>query len=188
VYALHSRMSELDYAIEPEVECSNNDPNDVVEEYVACKMYPLALGFGFESMPLGTTPVSKVETPLSLFAVGTIAVGHTDRVLVEIEIEAGRVLGSFGPREYDAFRIVNILNGDRLNRVLEQVWVPYAPRPLPGSEASQLANKKQKAEVSKKLGAKRAKAGPGRAPPSKMALPPPKIAATSSSISCTIAE
>jgi hypothetical protein len=80
VYALHSWMSELDYTIEPKVECPDNDPNDAafvratatiggcdaIEEYVTCKMYPLAVGFGFESMPLGMTPVSKVETPLPL--------------------------------------------------------------------------------------------------------------------------
>jgi hypothetical protein len=61
VYPLHSRMSELDYAIEPEVECLDNVPNDVafvqviatigghdaVEEYVACKMYLLVAGFNF---------------------------------------------------------------------------------------------------------------------------------------------
>jgi hypothetical protein len=28
VYARHSRMSEIDYSIEPEVECPDNDPND----------------------------------------------------------------------------------------------------------------------------------------------------------------
>jgi hypothetical protein len=66
-------------------------------------------------MPLGITPVSKVETPLPLFAVGTVAVEHVDRVLAEIETEAKRVLGSFRPREYDALRMVNILNDDRLN-------------------------------------------------------------------------
>jgi hypothetical protein len=57
VYALHSRTSELDYVVEPEVEWPDDDPNDVafvratttigghdvVEEYVACKMYLLAL-------------------------------------------------------------------------------------------------------------------------------------------------
>jgi hypothetical protein len=78
VHALHMWMSELDYAIEPEVECLDNDPNDAtfvratatiggrdtVEEYMACKMYLLAAGFGFESVPLGTTLMSKVETPL----------------------------------------------------------------------------------------------------------------------------
>jgi hypothetical protein len=68
VHALHSRMSMLDYAVEPEVECLDNDPNDTafiqasttIEEYLACKMYPLAASFGFESVPLGMTPLLKV--------------------------------------------------------------------------------------------------------------------------------
>jgi hypothetical protein len=102
MHALYSRMSELDYAIEPKVECSDNDPNDAAfiratatigggdatEEYVACKIFLLAAGFGFESMHLGTTPMSRVETPLLLFAMGNIAVEHADLVLVEIETEA----------------------------------------------------------------------------------------------------
>jgi hypothetical protein len=92
VYALYSWMSELDYVVEPKVGCPDNDPNDAafiratatfeghdaIKEYVPCKMYPLAACFGFESMPLGTTSVSKVETTLPLFAVGTIAMGHAD--------------------------------------------------------------------------------------------------------------
>jgi hypothetical protein len=96
VHALHSWMSELDYAVEPKVECPDNDPNNVayvrataiiggrkdVEEYVACKMYPLATGFSFKSMPLGTTPVSRVETPLPLSAMRNVATEHADRVLV----------------------------------------------------------------------------------------------------------
>jgi hypothetical protein len=35
--------------------------------------------------------------------------------LAEVEMEADRVLGSIGLREYDALRMVNILNSDRLN-------------------------------------------------------------------------
>jgi hypothetical protein len=111
MYTLHSWMNELDYAVEPEVEFPDDDPNDAafiqatatirgriaVEEYVACKMYPLAAGFGFDSVPLGTTPVSKVETPLPLFVVGNIAAEHTNRLLAKIETEAKKVLGSFGP-------------------------------------------------------------------------------------------
>jgi hypothetical protein len=149
-------MSELDYAVEPKVECPDNDPNDVafvratttirgcdaIEEFVACKMYPLAAYFGFESVPLGTTPMSKVETPLPLFVVRNIATKHTDRVLAKIEMEAEKVLGSLGPKEHDALRMVNILNAGHLNRVLEQMGVSHAPRPLPGPEASQAAIKK----------------------------------------------
>jgi hypothetical protein len=112
VHALHSWMSELDYAVEPKVECLDNDPNDAAfiqatatirgrdafEEYVACKMYQLAAGFGFESVPLGMTPVLKVDTALPLFAVGNVVVEHVDRVLVEIETEAEKVLGSLEPK------------------------------------------------------------------------------------------
>jgi hypothetical protein len=79
----------------------------------------MAASFGFESVPLGTTPVSKVETLLPLFAMGTIAMEHTDHFLMEVETEAKRVLGSFGPRQYDALRVANIMNDGRLNCVLE---------------------------------------------------------------------
>jgi hypothetical protein len=56
--------------------------------------------------------------------------------LAEIETEAEKVLGSFKPKEYDALCMTNIPNGGCLNWVLEQMVVLYAPRPLPGSEAS----------------------------------------------------
>jgi hypothetical protein len=114
VYALHSWMSELYYTVEPEVECPNNNSNnaafvratttiggrDAVEEYVACKIYPLAASFGFESVPLGMTPVSKVETPLPLFIVGTIVVEHVDQFFGE-----GRDGGWKGAGELQTKRI-----------------------------------------------------------------------------------
>jgi hypothetical protein len=67
----------LDYAVEPKVECLDDDPNDAafiqatttigghdaVEEYLVCKIYLLDAGFSFRNLPMGTTPVSKVETP-----------------------------------------------------------------------------------------------------------------------------
>jgi hypothetical protein len=68
-----------------------------------------------------------------------IAGEHADCVLVEIETEAKRVLGSFGPKEYDTLRAANILNGGHFNRVLGQLRVSYAPRPVPSSLASQAA-------------------------------------------------
>jgi hypothetical protein len=128
VYALHSWMGELDYAVEPEVEYLDNDPNDptfiratatiggcaAVKEHVACKICSLAVSFVFESGALGMTPMSKVETPLPLFAVE-----HADHFLAEVETETERVLGSFGPREYDALRVATILNGSCLNHILE---------------------------------------------------------------------
>jgi hypothetical protein len=75
-----------------------------------------------------------------------------------VETEAERFLGSFEPKEYNILSSMKLPNGGRLNRVFEQMGVPYGPRPLPGTEVSQTAIKKQKAEVSKKLVAKRMKA------------------------------
>jgi hypothetical protein len=76
-------MSALDYVVEPKLDCPDDDANDVafiratntigsrevVEEFVACKMYPLASSFGFKGVTLGTTPVSKVRTPLLVFLI-----------------------------------------------------------------------------------------------------------------------
>jgi hypothetical protein len=129
VYALYSRMGALDYVVEPEVECLDDDPNDTafvratatiggwdaVEEFVACKMYPLASGFGFRGMTAGTTPVSKVQTPLPVFPVGAVSTEGASRILAEDE----RILGSFKPKEYDALSTVKLLNGGRLNHVFE---------------------------------------------------------------------
>jgi hypothetical protein len=143
VYALHSWMGELDYTIEPEVECPDNDPNDAafiqttvtirgrdaVEEYMAWKIFPLAASFGFESVPLGMPAISRVETPLPLFAMGTIAAEHADHFLAEVEMETKKVMGSFRPREYDALRLMNIPNGDRLNRIFKQMGISYSPLP-----------------------------------------------------------
>jgi hypothetical protein len=97
----------------------------------------------------------KVESPLPLFTMGNVAGEYVACVLVEVETEAEKVLGSFRPKEYDALCTTNIPNGGRLNMVLKQMGVPHAPRPLPGSVASQTAIKKQKAEVSKRSAVKK---------------------------------
>jgi hypothetical protein len=52
------------------------------------------------------------------------------------------VLGSSGPKEYEALMAKNIPNESRLNWVLEQRGVPYPPHHVPGSDASQVAMKK----------------------------------------------
>jgi hypothetical protein len=119
----------LDYAVEPEVQCPDDDPNDAafvratatfegrdaIEEYVACKTYPLEVETALRLFVVGTIAVLKVETALRLFAVGTIAAEHANRVLAKIETKAERVMGSFGPREYGALMAANIPNGGHLN-------------------------------------------------------------------------
>jgi hypothetical protein len=67
-------MSALDYVVELEVECPDDDANDAafiraiatiggrdaIKEFVACKIYPLASDFGFRGVTIDTTPMSKV--------------------------------------------------------------------------------------------------------------------------------
>jgi hypothetical protein len=95
-------MSTRDYVVESDVECPDVDPNDVafidisatiggrdaIEEFVACKMYPLGSGFGFKDVAIGTTPVSKVQTPLPVFPVGTVFVEGASHLLAKMETEA----------------------------------------------------------------------------------------------------
>jgi hypothetical protein len=89
-----------------------------------------------------------------------------------VATKAKRFLGIFGQRQYDALMTVKLPNGDRLNHVFEKMVVAYAPRLLPGSEASQVARDKRKAKVLKKPTAKRAKTGMSWVTLSKMVSPP----------------
>jgi hypothetical protein len=185
MYALHSQMSTLDYVVEPEVDCPDDDPNDasfvratatiggrdVVEEFSACKMYPLASGFGFKAVTVGSTPMSKVQTPLPMFSVEAVSTESASCILAEVETEAERILGSFGLKEYDALSMVKLPNGGCLNHVFEQMGLAYASRPLPRTEAFLAAKEKCKVEVSKKLIPKKAKIAVIQAAPSYMVLP-----------------
>jgi hypothetical protein len=58
------------------------------------------------------------------------------RFLAKVETNVERILGSYGPKEHDALMTAKLPNGGRLNWVFEKMGVPYAPRPLPGIEAS----------------------------------------------------
>jgi hypothetical protein len=174
VYVLHTRMTVLDYMVESEVDCLDDDLNnaafiratstiggrDAIEEFKACKMYPLAYSFGFKGVALGMTPVSNVHTLLLVFLVETASAKNAHHILAEVETEAEKVLGSFGPKEYDALTTTKLPNGGHLNCVFEQMGLAYAPHPLPSSDASHAVREKQKAEVPKKPTVKKAKTGP----------------------------
>jgi hypothetical protein len=106
-----------------------------------------------------------------------------------VETEAEGFWGSIVPREYDVVMAVKLPNGGRLNHVLEQMGVADGPPSLPGSEASQAARDKQKAKVSKKPAAKKAKINTDRVAPFKMVLapswgapPPSKVEASLSKV------
>jgi hypothetical protein len=120
-------------------------------------MYPLASSFSFRDVTIGTMAVSKVETPLPVFPVEPLAVEDGGRFLAKVEMDAEMILGSFGPREHDALVTEKLLNGGQLNRVIEQMGIPYAPCPLPVTKASQAVTRKWKANMLKKAAAKKPK-------------------------------
>jgi hypothetical protein len=75
-----------------------------------------------------------------------------------VELEAERIVGSYGPREHDGCS--KLPNGVCLNRIFEKVGNMYAPRPTPGTEASTEAWKKRKTDALGKVAGKRAKVIP----------------------------
>jgi hypothetical protein len=176
-------MGALDYIVELKVDCSDNDINDnafirpitmigghdVVEEFLACEMYPLSASFGFRNVVAGVTVVSRVETPLPIFPMETILVEGASHFLEMMETNAEKVLGSYGPREHDACMVMKLSNDGHLNRVFEQMGIPYGPRPLPGTDAFVAATKNRKANVSKKTVMKKAKVVLVKAVPVKVA-------------------
>jgi hypothetical protein len=153
VCALHSKMSALDYTVEPWVECPDDDAafvlvtatiggRDTVQEFVARKMYPLASSFGFSGVSIGMAPMSKIQMSLPLFLVHTLSMENGPHVLEELDMEDGMILGSFGPKEFDALEMVKLPNAGHLNHVFEQMGVAYAPCLLPGTEAFQATREK----------------------------------------------
>jgi hypothetical protein len=171
VYALHSWISTLDYMVELEVECPDSDMNDaaficatviiggcdVIKEFIACGMYPLASSFGFKDVIMGTMVVSKVKTPLPIFPVEPVSAEDGGCFLTKMEMNVERILGIFGPKEHDVLMIGKLLNGGRHNRVFERMGITYVPLPLPGTKASHAATQKRKADMSKKVAVKKLK-------------------------------
>jgi hypothetical protein len=43
--------------------------HDAMEEFIACVMYPLAVGVGFDRVAMRTTPISKLKVTLPKFIV-----------------------------------------------------------------------------------------------------------------------
>jgi hypothetical protein len=148
-------MNVLDYEVEPLVDCVDTDMNvvafirattmirhrDAVKDFLACGMYPFSAGFGFKGVTDGTTTVLKVVVPLLVFPVESVSVENTHHFLAKVEVDAERILGSYGPKEHEACIAVKLPNGGRLNRVFEQMGVAYALHPLPGIHVVATARK-----------------------------------------------
>jgi hypothetical protein len=110
-------MVPLDFSTEPLFECVDDDSGDlafvwtmgliggwdVVEEYLAYKMFPLLANFGFAEIADGETPMSKVTLPLPEFSITKLQGESNDHFLVMVEIRVENVVGSYGHVEHDSY-------------------------------------------------------------------------------------
>jgi hypothetical protein len=81
VHILRSYMCSLEFRMDPLFDCADDDSGDVafvqatkfiggrdaVEEFIACFMYPLAVGTSFDRVATRTTSVSKLKVSLPKF-------------------------------------------------------------------------------------------------------------------------
>lgn len=102
---------------------------DLVEEFLAAKIWPLSLGWyplemkrvKFSYVEYEPTPVLGLKKPE----------GPSDEAFVaELEQSACDLVGPWDKREYDSFVAVCCHEG-RINRRLTKMGVRYEPRPVP---------------------------------------------------------
>jgi hypothetical protein len=101
-------MAPLYFLTEPSFECGDDDfgdlafvramgligGQDVVEEYMACKMFPLSASFNFIEIVDQETPVSKVTMPLLEFPLAKLQGESNDHFLVRVELGVENIVGS----------------------------------------------------------------------------------------------
>jgi hypothetical protein len=128
MHVLHSYMVALDFATEPLFECVDDDAGDVafvkatrsiggrdaIEEYMACRLFPLVASFGLGEIADGETPVSKILLPLSEFPVARLPDETNDHFCTWVELAVENVVGRYARGEHDAC-IATLPNEGRLN-------------------------------------------------------------------------
>jgi hypothetical protein len=92
---------------------------DAVEEFIACGMYPLAAGAGFDRVATRMTSVSKLKVSLPKFTVVRKDNNEDDvQFLARVELEVEGIVGSYTKVEHDVF-LAHACNGGRLKRIFE---------------------------------------------------------------------
>jgi hypothetical protein len=186
IYTQHSYMAALDFAMEPSFECSDDDATDVafvkathsiggqdtVEEYMACRLFPLLASFSLGEVSDGAAPDSRLSLPLLEFPVAKVMDETDDRFHMRVELAAENIMGRYDRGEHDVCLAV-VPNECRLNQVFMQASVSYGPRLELGSEASKEAARKGKDAAGAGPAGKRVKV------PSQKATAPKGIGAAS---------
>jgi hypothetical protein len=69
---------------------------DAIEEYLACKMFPLLANFGFAEIADGETLLLKVVLPLPEFPFSKLHGESNDHFLVRVELGTENVVSRYG--------------------------------------------------------------------------------------------
>jgi hypothetical protein len=129
-----------------------------MEEFIACGMYPLATGAGFDRVATCMTPVAKLKVPLPKFAAVRKDDNEDDvQFLVRVELEAEGIIGRYTKAKHDAC-LAHVRNGGRMNHVFELAGVAYGSRVMPGTDEFTEVVRKRKLDATGKNLSKRPKA------------------------------
>jgi hypothetical protein len=117
-----------------------------MEEFIACSMYSLAAGAGFDRVATCMTPVSMLKVPLPKFIVVRKDDNEDDvQFLARVELEVEGIVGIYTNRGW-------------LNHIFELVGVTYGPRFVPGTDEFTEVVRKRKLYAAGKNSSKRTKA------------------------------
>jgi hypothetical protein len=151
---------------------------DVAEEYLACRIFPLSVSFSLGEIVDGETLVSKLIVPLPESPVARLLEEMNDGFRVRVEVAAVNVVGRYARGEHDAC-IGVVPNEGRMNRVFEKIGVPYGPCLVPSSKASKETVKKRIDAGARPVG-KHAKVSGQKVKPPKATMTPKSIEVASS--------
>jgi hypothetical protein len=102
-----SYMTELDFVTESPFECAYNESGDaafvkatctisgwdIVEEYMACKLFSLLASFGLCEVTNGEMPVLKLAVPMKDFCVAKLPEEMNDDFHARVELTTANVVG-----------------------------------------------------------------------------------------------
>jgi hypothetical protein len=185
-------MTTLDFVMEPSFKCPNDEAGDMavikatrtiggrddVEEYMACGLFPLSVGFNLVEIADGKTPLSKLVIPLPEFPISKCLEDMNDGLRARVELATMNVVDRYARKEHKVC-VEMVPNGDRVNKVFEQASVPYGPRLEPGSEVCEEATKKRKSDLGVEPSGKCTNVSGRKAVPTKVSAQPKGVSIAS---------
>jgi hypothetical protein len=76
--------------------------HDVMEEYLACALYPFSASFSLRDGVDGVTPILKLKVSLPMFRAVHYDEEDNVKFLARVELEVENIVGSYSRPEHDA--------------------------------------------------------------------------------------